>query len=100
MRLIMDARVACTSPSTAARCRGPADGGRAERRWCLSGAFFDYADSGSYNEETLRANRADRASHCLAEAAKVVAATGGPEPMTIAGDLRTLEACEQVFTDR
>ena len=22
-------------------------------------AFFDYADSGSYNEETLRANRAD-----------------------------------------
>ena len=34
----------------------------------------------------------------LAEAAKVVAATGGPEPMTIAGDLRTLEACEQVFT--
>jgi NAD(P)-dependent dehydrogenase (short-subunit alcohol dehydrogenase family) len=34
----------------------------------------------------------------LAEAAKVVAATGGLEPMTIAGDLRTLEACEQVFT--
>ena len=34
----------------------------------------------------------------LAEGAKAVAAAGGPEPMTIAGDLRTLEACEQVFT--
>jgi NAD(P)-dependent dehydrogenase (short-subunit alcohol dehydrogenase family) len=33
----------------------------------------------------------------LAEAAKAVAAAGGPEPMTIAGDLRTLVACEQVF---
>jgi 3-oxoacyl-[acyl-carrier protein] reductase len=34
----------------------------------------------------------------LAEAAKLIAGTDGPEPMTIAGDLRTLEACEQVFT--
>ena len=33
----------------------------------------------------------------LAEGAKAVAAVG-PAPMTIAGDLRTLEACEQVFT--
>ena len=33
----------------------------------------------------------------LAEGAKAVAAAGGPQPMTIAGDLRTLEACEQVF---
>jgi NAD(P)-dependent dehydrogenase (short-subunit alcohol dehydrogenase family) len=33
----------------------------------------------------------------LAEGAKVVAAAGGPEAMTIAGDLRTLEGCEQVF---
>ena len=32
----------------------------------------------------------------LAEGAKAVAAIG-PEPMTIAGDLRTLDACEQVF---
>jgi NAD(P)-dependent dehydrogenase (short-subunit alcohol dehydrogenase family) len=32
----------------------------------------------------------------LAEGAKVVAAVG-PEPLTVAGDLRTLEACEQVF---
>ena len=32
----------------------------------------------------------------LAEGAKAVAA-GGPEPLTIAGDLRTLAACEQVF---
>ena len=32
----------------------------------------------------------------LAEGAKAVAA-GGSEPMTIAGDLRTLAACEQVF---
>jgi len=32
----------------------------------------------------------------LAEGAKAVAAAG-PAPMTIAGDLRTLEACEQVF---
>jgi NAD(P)-dependent dehydrogenase (short-subunit alcohol dehydrogenase family) len=33
----------------------------------------------------------------LAEGAKAVAASGGPEPMTIAGDLRQLSACEQVF---
>jgi NAD(P)-dependent dehydrogenase (short-subunit alcohol dehydrogenase family) len=33
----------------------------------------------------------------LAEGAKVVGGAGGPEPMTIAGDLRTLEACEQLF---
>jgi NAD(P)-dependent dehydrogenase (short-subunit alcohol dehydrogenase family) len=33
----------------------------------------------------------------LAEGAKAVAAAGGPEPMTIAGDLRTLEGCEQLF---
>ncbi len=32
----------------------------------------------------------------LAEGAKAVAANG-PEPMTVAGDLRTLEACEQLF---
>jgi NAD(P)-dependent dehydrogenase (short-subunit alcohol dehydrogenase family) len=33
----------------------------------------------------------------LAEGAKAVAAAGGPEPLTIAGDLRTLAGCEQVF---
>lgn len=33
----------------------------------------------------------------LAEGAKAVAAAGGPAPMTIAGDLRMLEGCEQVF---
>jgi 3-oxoacyl-[acyl-carrier protein] reductase len=33
----------------------------------------------------------------LAEGAKTVAAAGGPAPMTIAGDLRTLEGCEQTF---
>jgi NAD(P)-dependent dehydrogenase (short-subunit alcohol dehydrogenase family) len=33
----------------------------------------------------------------LAEAAKAVASSGGPEPMTITGDLRTLAGCEQVF---
>jgi len=33
----------------------------------------------------------------LAEAAKAIAATGGPPPMTVAGDLRTLAACEQLF---
>ena len=33
----------------------------------------------------------------LAEGAKAVAASGGPQAMTVAGDLRTLEACEQVF---
>src|SRR3954471_18546733 len=35
----------------------------------------------------------------LAEGAKVVAAAGGPAPMTIAGDLRTLAGCEQVFAE-
>ena len=33
----------------------------------------------------------------LAEGAKAVAAAGGPAPMTIAGDLRTLAACEALF---
>jgi len=33
----------------------------------------------------------------LAEGAKAVAAAGGPQAMTIAGDLRALEGCEQVF---
>ena len=33
----------------------------------------------------------------LAEGTKAVAAAGGPQAMTVAGDLRTLEACEQVF---
>src|ERR1700693_3616350 len=33
----------------------------------------------------------------LAEGAKAVAAAGGAAPMTIAGDLRQLSACEQVF---
>jgi len=33
----------------------------------------------------------------LAEAAKEIASSGAPEPMTVAGDLRTLAGCEQVF---
>jgi 3-oxoacyl-[acyl-carrier protein] reductase len=33
----------------------------------------------------------------LAAAAKVVTAAGGPAPLTIAGDLRTLAGCEAVF---
>lgn len=33
----------------------------------------------------------------LAEAAKAVTAAGGPAPMTVAGDLRTLEGCNAVF---
>ncbi len=33
----------------------------------------------------------------LAEAAKTIAAAGGLAPMTIAGDLRTLDGCQQVF---
>lgn len=33
----------------------------------------------------------------LAEAVKTVAAAGGPEPVAVAGDLRTLSGCEQVF---
>jgi 3-oxoacyl-[acyl-carrier protein] reductase len=33
----------------------------------------------------------------LAEGAKTVAAAGGPAPLTVAGDLRTREGCEQLF---
>jgi 3-oxoacyl-[acyl-carrier protein] reductase len=33
----------------------------------------------------------------LADAAKAITGAGGAEPLTVAGDLRTLEACEQVF---
>lgn len=35
----------------------------------------------------------------LSEGAKVVAAAGGPPPVTVAADLRTLPGCEQVFAD-
>ena len=35
----------------------------------------------------------------LAAAAKSVAGAGGAEPLTIAGDLRTLAGCEQVFAE-
>jgi len=35
----------------------------------------------------------------LAAAAKAVARAGGPEPMTVAGDLRTLAGCEQLFAE-
>jgi 3-oxoacyl-[acyl-carrier protein] reductase len=45
-------------------------------------------------QTVLAASNADN----LAAGAKAVAAAGGPQPMTIAGDLRTLTACEQVFT--
>jgi 3-oxoacyl-[acyl-carrier protein] reductase len=34
----------------------------------------------------------------LAEAAKTITAAGGAEPLTVAGDLRTLDACEQLFS--
>ena len=33
----------------------------------------------------------------LARAAQAIAATGAPAPLTVAGDLRTLEACDRVF---
>ena len=33
----------------------------------------------------------------LAEGAKAVAAAGGPAPLTVAGDLRSLQGCEQLF---
>jgi len=44
-------------------------------------------------QTVLAASNADN----LAAGAKAVAAAGAPEPMTVAGDLRTLEACEQLF---
>ena len=44
-------------------------------------------------QTVLAASNADN----LAKGAKAVQAAGGPEPMTIAGDLRTLAGCEQVF---
>ncbi|HEY0301770.1 MAG TPA: SDR family oxidoreductase [Rhizomicrobium sp.] len=33
----------------------------------------------------------------LADAASAVVASGGPAPMTVSGDLRTLDGCQQVF---
>jgi 3-oxoacyl-[acyl-carrier protein] reductase len=44
-------------------------------------------------QTVLAASNADN----LTEGAKVVAAAGGPAPMTVAGDLRTLAGCEQLF---
>jgi NAD(P)-dependent dehydrogenase (short-subunit alcohol dehydrogenase family) len=46
-------------------------------------------------QTVLAASSADN----LARAARAVAAAGGPEPMTVAGDLRTLAGCEQVSAE-
>jgi NAD(P)-dependent dehydrogenase (short-subunit alcohol dehydrogenase family) len=35
----------------------------------------------------------------LSDGAKIVAAAGGPPPLTVATDLRTLKGCEQAFAD-
>jgi NAD(P)-dependent dehydrogenase (short-subunit alcohol dehydrogenase family) len=45
-------------------------------------------------QTVLAASNADN----LAAGAKAVAAAGGPETVTVVGDLRTLEGCEQLFT--
>src|SRR5712692_7047436 len=63
------ARAPCASPSRA-RTRGATGGPRMKNVTCIEDlrqlarrkvprAFFDYAEAGSYSEETLRANRTD-----------------------------------------
>jgi 3-oxoacyl-[acyl-carrier protein] reductase len=56
------------------------------------GRAIAVAFAGKGAQTVLAAMSADN----LAAAAKTIAKTGAPEPLTVAGDLRKLEACEQV----
>lgn len=51
----------------------------------------------AFAKEGAQTVLAASSSQNLAEAAKAVGATGGPQPMTVAADLRTLAGCEQLF---
>ena len=51
----------------------------------------------AFAKEGAQTVLAASSSQNLADAAKAVGATGGPQPMTVAGDLRTLAGCEQLF---
>ncbi len=51
----------------------------------------------AFAREGARCVLASSSAANLAEAAKIVAGAGGAAPLTVAGDLRTLAGCEQVF---
>jgi 3-oxoacyl-[acyl-carrier protein] reductase len=51
----------------------------------------------AFAREGARTVLASSSAANLADAAKVIGQAGGPEPLTVAGDLRTLEACERVL---
>lgn len=51
----------------------------------------------AFAEEGAQTVLASSSAQNLAEAAKAVSQAGGPPPMTVAADLRTLAGCEQVF---
>jgi NAD(P)-dependent dehydrogenase (short-subunit alcohol dehydrogenase family) len=55
------------------------------------GIALGFAKEGA--QTVLSASSSER----LADAAKTIGAAGGPPPMTVAADLRTLAGCEQVF---
>lgn len=55
------------------------------------GIALAFAKEGA--QTVLASSSAER----LAEAAQSIAQAGGPQPVTVAGDLRTLPGCEQVF---
>ena len=51
----------------------------------------------AFGRDGARCVLASSSAANLAEAAKTVAGAGGAAPLTVAGDLRTLAGCEQVF---
>jgi 3-oxoacyl-[acyl-carrier protein] reductase len=55
------------------------------------GIAMAFADEGA---QTVLASSSE---HNLAAAGQAIAARGAPQPLTVAGDLRTLSACEQLF---
>ena len=55
------------------------------------------AVAAAFAAEGAQAVLASSSSQNLAAAAKSITQAGGPEPMTVAADLRTLAGCEQVF---
>jgi len=55
------------------------------------GIAQEFAKEGA--QTVIAASSAER----LADAAKAVGQAGGPEPLSVTGDLRTLAGCEQLF---
>src|SRR5262249_23587458 len=106
----------CGPPAGIPRCprdgpiRGCYQGRRSNQGFSMAGQFKDKvvvvsgasrgigkAIATGFAKEGAQTVLASSNAATLAETAKEIAKTGAPEPMTVAGDLRTLAGCERVF---